>query len=258
MAKSHMTQAQKRIRPNLKTKEELIGYLNENRDFEPSFVPELWDRCVELCKANEKKDDPTVITNPTTQYFKMYTLTQYRKKANEIRNEEDFKNNLENSNNNQNEQQITNDMVNLDNTDAIVVWMKQFVNKDERNYLLKRYADYFDQYEVNDGADKVLLKRILSCEIELHRIDLLRANGNRIDLNNEKKMTDLLQNTLESMKWTKKQRNARDDMAQNKFTVWMDKQVEDGGFEPVKHTYAKDDIDFLLEAYVSAVRGVLS
>lgn len=259
----------------METREELEKYLNENLDTELPFLEELWDKCVQICKDNEgnhqqylekiiTKSDGTktikkqgisnVIINPTQQYFKMANLVQYKKKAlaqfDEIESESDL---------------TSTQMANIEElfggsnvsaNDEIISWIRLF-KPNECEYLMKRYSSYFDQYEINEGADKTSLKRILSLEIALFRIDLKRADGRTVDVTDEKKLTELLQSTFESLKWTKKQRSARDDMAQNKFTVWMDKQVQNGEFASEKQTYEKDEIDFLLDTIIESTRETL-
>jgi hypothetical protein len=56
------------------------------------------------------------------------------------------------------------------------------------------------------------------------------------------------------MKWTKKQRSMTDEMAQNKFTIFMDKQAKNGKFTPEHHEIPKDEIDLLLEIIPEAIR----
>jgi hypothetical protein len=63
---------------------------------------------------------------------------------------------------------------------------------------------------------------------------------------------------LESLKWTKKQRSARDDMAQNKFTIFMDRLEKEREFIPNPKHYDKDEVDFLLETYIDAIREMLA
>ena len=74
----------------------------------------------------------------------------------------------------------------------------------------------------------------------------------------EEKLTRQLNMMLESLKWTKKQRNAREDMAQNKFTIFMDSLAKEGEFKPNPKSYDQDEIDFLMETYINAIRDMLS
>ena len=141
--------------------------------------------------------------------------------------------------------------------DEIGSWIDLF-NGDEKQYLKRRYVNYYDTYDLNEGADKLSLKRLLSIEIELYRIDKRRATGKSVNLVEEEKLTKQLNMILESLKWTKKQRSATEDMAQNKFTIWMDNLIKQGKFKPKQKTYDKDEVDFLLDTYVKAIRDMLS
>ena len=89
-------------------------------------------------------------------------------------------------------------------------------------------------------------------------MDVRRASGKGVNVADEKRYTELFTSVLESLKWTKKQRSARDDMANNKFTIWMDNLVKDGGFKPNKKHYEQDEIDFLMETYINSIREMLT
>ena len=270
----------RRKRPDLETKEELLEYLEKNPNSELPFLEELWEISVKACENNVDKQLKTIvkittdsdgkvteqrssvgnaITNPVKQYFKMSSLPQYRKKAQAIKDQMEIEHQREFGDS----KRIVADTYFADSdsapdlNDEIVGWINLF-NHEEKDFMIKRYSSYFDQYEINEGADKTSLKRILSLEIALHRIDNKRAAGKPVDINDEKKLSDLLQSTFESLKWTKKQRNAREDMAQNKFTVWMEKQVQEGGFSIEKKTYEKDEIDFLIDTIIESTKEMLS
>ena len=270
----------RRKRPDLETKEELLEYLEKSPNSELPFLEELWEISVKACENNVDKQLKTIvkittdsdgkvteqrssvgnaITNPVKQYFKMASLPQYRKKAQAIKDQMEIEHQRELGDS----KRIVADTYFADSdsapdlNDEIIGWINLF-NHEEKDFMIKRYSSYFDQYEINEGADKTSLKRILSLEIALHRIDNKRAAGKPVDINDEKKLSDLLQSTFESLKWTKKQRNAREDMAQNKFTVWMEKQVQEGGFSIEKKTYEKDEIDFLIDTIIESTKEMLS
>lgn len=257
----------RRLRPkNLTTKEELIEYLERNSDLELPFLEELWDVC--LIKANENKemgrsyiDDKGeehkkrgyFSENPVSWYFKMANTNGWKQKA--MAKMEGIPEKISES-----KQKIIDTYCgdnDVKDSNEIIDWINLF-EAHERSYLLKRYAYYFDVYEINEGADRVLLKRILSFEIALHRIDIKRANRQNVNISEETKLLDALNDCLESMKWTKKQRNAREDMAQNKFTVWLDNMAKEGEFKPEKHTFEKDEVDFLLETYIDSAREMMN
>ena len=262
------------LRPEINDKEELIAYLNANPETEYPFVEEVWESAVKKAKENEDKDVPTkttitidkdgneivkkqvagtIVTDPVKYYFRLMGLKQNKKKGialQEAKLEE-----------NENKQEILS--VHFDDdkdttyTDEITSWIALFP-PNERQFLKQRYASYYDTYEINDGADKSSLKGILSLEIELYRIDLRRASSRTINIGDEKKLREMLESTFQSLKWTKKQRNARDDMAQNRFTVFMDKLVKEGEFKPNPKEYDPDEIDFIIQTALDAQREMLT
>lgn len=261
-------------RPEINGKEELIAYLEVHSESEYPFIEEVWEQAVIKAKENEGKEVPikttivvdkdgnetvkkqvagAVITDPVKWYFKLMGLKQNKKKGIELQEAR-----LEE---NENKQEILNVYFDDDKdttyTDEITSWIALF-QPNERQFLKQRYASYYDTYEINDGADKSSLKGILSLEIELYRIDLRRASNKTINIGDEKKLREMLENTFQSLKWTKKQRNAREDMAQNRFTIWMDNLVKEGGFSPNPKEYPKDEIDFIIETSLDAQREMLT
>jgi hypothetical protein len=284
----------KRNRPEMHTKEELIKYLDNTGGLESPFIEELWNKSVELAKKDVENGRKTVevttttadgnsITkkkhsgfwsdNPVTWYFKQSGLPQWRKAGAKIAEEkaqlsdsqqkilssafDNFEFNLEDENkvNDEEDEEIVNEPEIY--SDEIASWINLFT-PEERAYLKKRYAHYYDTYEINEGADKLSLKRVLSLEIACHRIDLRRALNQSINVKEEEVLSKQLRETLESLKWTKKQRSAREDMAQNKFTVWIQDVSKSEHFEPIKKSYEKDEIDYLLETYIDSAREIMS
>ena len=242
---------------DISTKEELIKYLEANKNIEPPFIEELWEECVKKADADRKIIESggtkkgIKSANPVSHYFRLCGLKKYNRMAREIvetMHTEEILSGAKPPSPYEEDNEFAND---------ILVWIGMFPPT-EREYLRERYENYYDQYEINDGADRNLLRRILSTEIALYRIDVRRAMGQPVNLLDEKKLNDQLTSLYESMKWTKKQRNLREDMAQNKFTVWLDNMTKEGGFTiPEKH-YPKDEIDFLLETYIDSAREMMT
>ena len=264
-----------RKRPDIPDKESLIQYLEANPETELPFLEKVWEQAVikaeenantePVMKENVEKDkngntrvvmrkSKILITDPVKQYFKLMGLKQNKDEALRLK--------FSDSNMDENKKEILEAYFDDDTSqniyvDEVTSWIALFP-PDEREYLKKRYASYYDNYEINDGADKVSLKRLLSVEIELYRMDIKRASGKGVVVNDEKRYTELFTSILESLKWTKKQRSAKDDIANNKFTIWMDSLVKEGGFQPNKKHYEKDEIDFLMETYVNSIREMLT
>lgn len=266
---------EKKKKPEMHTKEDVMKYLEENSEEELPFVEEVWEKAVATAKENENKEQPykiitlvdsdgnkvqkkqrngTIIRDPVKLYFKLMHLTQNKKKGIAIKEGrvETDENKVAIA-----EAKFGDEEEHNEYMDEISSWIALF-NKDEREYLKRRYVNYYDTYEINEGADKLSLKRLLSLEIGLYRIDRNRALGKPVNMVEEEKLTRQLNMMLESLKWTKKQRNAREDMAQNKFTIFMDSLAKEGEFKPNPKSYDQDEIDFLMETYINAIRDMLS
>lgn len=260
----------KKLRDSIQTKEELIKYLNDVEGY--PFLEDLWEEAVQKAKDCEGKQKPITVktytdkygnvkerrygggtfsTNPISHYFRMMGLQQNKKKMKKILDEQES---LEMVNDSKSEiMQTYFDDASGEQQNEIIDWINMFPNARERQYLRQRYASYYDNYEINDGADRVSLSRILSLEVELYRLNMQRATGKLVDIVREEKLTKMLRETLESMKWTKKQRSAMDDAAQNKFSIWMDKMAKNGKFTPEHHEIPKDEIDMLIDIIPKAV-----
>lgn len=275
MTVSSQNKVRSQNRKKVKNKDELIRYLNAHPDSELPFVEVAWDDANRKCLENEGKQDKVTykvvidedgreqkkkvhtakfITDPVAMYFKLMSLKNYSTIGEGIR--------YENQKEYENGREVFKLYLNKDEerdrkNNEILDWIEMF-SPDEKEFLKKRYASYYDTYDINDGADRLTLKRLLSLEIEAFRIDIERAKGKSVDANKEKKVTDMLRDTLESLKWTKKQRSARDDMAKNRFTIWMDDLEEQGEFIPNPKVYEKDQIDNLLEIMMKSMGEMLS
>lgn len=260
---------QRKNRPDtIKTKEDLIFYL-KTHDNEPDFVEECWEVAVEAAKKNEEKGGYSIktiikkdkdgneiheekktklITDPVKQYFKMCMLPKYRRQAQKNM----FLSPVDKNKQDIFETYFDEESENLN--DEIIDWINMISRPDEQNYISRRYANYINNYEINDGADKTSLKGILSMELALYRIDVLRANGRETSLQEEEKLRKAVRETFDAMKWNKKQRNLREEMAQNKFTVMLDNMVKNDEFTPNPKHYEDDEIDFLLNTLIESQR----
>lgn len=251
------------------TKEDLISYLATSSDGLP-FLQELWDRCVEKAEEDKTKERPiketkvkdkhgnvvvkkqaagVIITDPVKWYFRLMNLPHNKKKAISLAQQQEI------------ESETRKEFMGVyfdDNEgqeyDDIAAWINMFPNQQEKQYLKQRLSHYYDNYDINDGADRTMLSGILSIEIELFRINMRRAEGKSVDINQEVKLRKMLIDNMEAQKWTKKQRSATDEMGQNKFTIWMEKQTKNGKFTPEEHEIPKDEIDMLIEIIPKAVR----
>lgn len=259
------------LKKNIKTKEDLEIYLEQVEGL--PLLEDLWERCVQKAKESEGKEQPMIektytdkdgnkttrlmphgfwSTNPINHYLRMFKMKQYQKQALILKDELAFAEKIDNESASE-IKEVYFDDDSGEKYNEIIEWINMYPIEKERNYLKQRYTDYYNTYEINDGADKVMFKRILSYEIELYRMDEKRALGKAVDVIREEKVSKMLRETLESMKWTKKQRSASDDMAQNKFSIWMERQTKNGKFTPEHHEIPKDEIDMLIDIIPKAV-----
>lgn len=256
---------------NLTTKEELIEYLNNNQDVELPFVEECWEAA--LAKIEEKKDEQitetikihksadgeekisrnkaNIFQNPVSVYFQLMGLKKYKSIGEELRKqdiiENDYKAKLEDIYFDFDDKDSNFVEEDESTSNVIVDWINTLHESYERKFVTSRYLDYMNSYEINEGVGKTSLKGLLSIELELDRIDRKRAKGQEIKVKDEKDLRTMQKDIFDSMKWQPKQRNAREEMAANKFTVLMDKMVKEGKFIPTMPDYDKDKVDELMD-----------
>lgn len=271
-------------RPKIESKEALIAYLKAHPETELPFVEECWENAVVIAEKNAKEGIVPVVvqtetdkdgnvvstkkvtkgsrpTNPVSVYFKLAGLNKYKTKGLELAAQQavttvqltESQKEIEEVYFGENED----DNEFSEYSDEILTWIS-YMKPLEREFIKKRYLEYYDNYDINDGADKAGLKGVLSLELELFRIDMIRAQGKKVNLLDETKVRSMLDTTLQSLKWTKKQRSAREDMAQNKFSVWLDKLVKEGEFIPNPKVYDPDEIDFIVQTALEAQRKMLT
>jgi len=266
-------------RPKMTTKEELMVYLeaNETLGIELPFVQEAWDKAWE--RYLEDKDKPqtfqkivstkngiekvknvpiTVVKNPVSYYFQLMSFKGYKDKGLNLLDkvlpppelldseteeiESDFDKNFK--------QEST-----FVGGNWLGAWIQTFPES-ECLFLKQRYSDYYNQYEINDGADKTVLMNLLSIEIQLYRINLRVSRGHYTNVIDIEKLNKQMISLLEAQKWTKKQRNEKDEYGTNRFTVWLDQMMKKGGFKPNKTEYDQDQIDRLIEVFMTSMREV--
>lgn len=252
-------------RPKMKTKEELIKYLESHPNTELPFNEEVWDRAVELTKDKVQKSKTIVTTDfdgkekknvvpngsisPVGTYFRIIALPQYRKQAeNEEEEFEDF----------DEEDEELDEFEDEEKDELVNNWIDAFFgnyNNQDKKFLKERLGDYYDTYDINDGADKLIVVKAVSDELEMMNLTRRRATNK----DNEKRIETIQKNylsLLESLRALKKQRGSMEDEGTNKFSSYVDTLSREGAFKHEKKEYPKDMIDEMLDIFVRNIMEV--
>lgn len=272
--KSSTTSSQSKMssRPKMETKEELMEYLEKASlvGLELPFVEEAWEKAVEAYERQSDQEPEYIIVtrqdgdevktrrypknlrlNPISGYFRNMGLKRYKDMARQISYQEMMKYQPETAT----IMDTYFEGETVQTFDWFAGWIDAFPPA-EREYLKQRYANYYEQYDINEGADKTVLMNILGIEVQLYKCNLDVARGLKVDPTMTIKLNENLIKLLDAQKWTKKQRSRSDEMAQNKFTIWQDKQIKNGSFQPTKAHYEDDDVDKLLNTFIVSMREV--
>lgn len=249
----------KQERQALVTKEDLIAYLEKHKATELPFNEEVWELAVEKTKDKEQvfmemyvKDFDGVVRsrkvpngacNPTSKYFALMSLQQYQKQGkNEKREIEKFSVMFEDE----------------EKAETLTSWIKIFFaeyGNAEKKFLTERLSDYYDNYELNEGADKMLVIKAVADELEIMNLTKQRAKGKDVEGRISKVQSGYL-DLLDSLKALKKQRGKMEE-GKNKLTQMLDEFEKAGEFVGKKAIYEKDSIDDMLDTFTKNMMVVL-
>jgi hypothetical protein len=251
----------KKTRPKMETKEELIAYLEANPETELPFNEEVWNKAVEFTQDKERKfkqkievdfdgtqkviNIPNGSINPVSKYFQIIALPQYKKQA--IKEAKEAEKESDDFSTGDEEKDMT-----------VANWVNTFFNgysAPDRKFLKERLSDYYDNYEINEGADKLQVIQAVADELELLNLTRARAKGKDVEARIEKVRKGYL-SMLESHKALKKQRSAMDDEGKNKLTLLVDKYEKEGAFKPSAFKYDEDALDKMLTVYIRSAMEV--
>lgn len=256
----------------MKTKEELLAYLAENSNLELPFNPTVWEKAVELTEDKERafttivktEQDGTKKTtkvpngplSPVSKYFQLMALPQYQVAYEPEEDEEYEGETFDWDNEEATSEKI--DFVSEEEKQAVSGLIKTFFagySPADKQWVTERLADYYSNYSLNEGADKMLVVKAVADELEIMKLTQKRARGKY-----DAKEMDTIQKgylgILDSLKALKKQRSKLDEQGSNKFTLFMDELEREGEFKPSAVNY-RDDIDDMLEAFEESMRRTL-
>lgn len=252
-----------RKRPKLSSKEELFEYLAQNSDTELPFNEEVWVKAVEFTENKEQKFKeiettdydgtvkikkiPNGAISPVGKYFQLMALPQYQKQT--IEDNFDY--------NDEAESDYELSFEDEEKEETVASWLSTFFfgyKAEDKKFLKDRLADYYDNYELNEGADKLIAVSAVADELEIMRLTKERQKGKDIEARLEKVRKGYMA-SLDSLKALKKQRGIGEE-GKNKLTQWIDELEAEGKFVEKKDlTYTKDDIDFMLEQFEEGMRA---
>lgn len=259
----------KQVRPKMTTKEELMFYLEDNKENELPFNEEVWNIAVEKTKDKQRKFLETSFTdfdgvtkkkivpngsvNPVGKYLQMIALPQYSKKPKVTKEEYDSIEIYSNV-----EENYSFDTIDEEKYKIVSNWIDTFFNDydyGDKKFLKERLSDYYDNYELNDGADKLLAIMSVTDELEMMKLTKLRAKGKDVEMKMQKMRSSYI-DTLDSLKALKKQRGAVDE-GKNKLTQWVEELTKAGDFKPKEYRYEQDQIDNMIFELEKSIMQVL-
>ncbi|MGE6227621.1 hypothetical protein [Paenibacillus chitinolyticus] len=252
----------------MESKEELVAYLAANQETELPFNEEVWERSVEATNDKDRKFKeikttdfegkevvkkiPNGSVNPVGKYFQMMALPQYRNPVDtsELDSDEWY-------GGFEDEDEI--DFGDEEKEEQVSTWIQMFFDgcsPSDRKFVVERLSNYYDNYELNEGADKFQAAKAVLDELEMRNLIKLRIKGKDVETRIEKCQKSYLA-LLDSLKAQKKQRGAGDDEGKNKFTLFVDTLEKEGRLVEKKDTsYTPDDIDRLLGEFEHSMRTV--
>ncbi|WP_336786942.1 hypothetical protein [Paenibacillus sp. MMO-177] len=253
-------------RPKMETKEELVAYLEANQEIELPFNEEVWDKAVDATADKDRKFKeikttdfegkevtkkiPNGSVSPVGKYFQMMALPQYRNPVDTSELDDDWLDE---------ESETELDFDDEEKEETVSTWIQMFfdgIGANDRKFVVDRLSNYYDNYELNEGADKFQAAKAVLDELEMRNLIKMRNKGKDVEARIEKCQKSYLA-LLDSLKAQKKQRGAGDDEGKNKFTLFVDELEKEGRLVEKKDTsYTSDDIDRLLVEFEQSMRTV--
>lgn len=243
------------------TKEQLIDYLEKNPETEQPFREEVWAIAVEKTKDKELKKQtiektdfdgskktkivPNGSVNPVSMYFQLISLPQYNKPKVDLETESIFAG-------------INIDFDDSQKNEKIADWISVFFADyplEDKRFLVSRLGDYYDNYDINSGADIMMVVKVCSDELEMMKLTKQRAKGKDIEARLEKVQKGYL-SLLDGLKAMKNSKGKMDNEGKNKFTVWLDEMEKSGDFH-YEFKDVSDDIDGMLDKFYKTVLETL-
>ena len=253
---------------NIQSKKALMAYINDTPSELP-FVEECWEIAVEETKVrNEKvvefnRDSPVKRHRVATSrvYFELLKQPRFNKMAKEL----DLKRKGLLSEDNQDEENGKLKALNfedyIDDLDSeqgqfilklLETYFVELYDEDSIKFIISRINSYYGEYELNSASDEYLVITAISDELILRKLNRQRINSG-IDSKEMKTIRDSYMSSLDGLKALKKF-NQDNKNKENLFSLWVEKLVREGDVDNIKKTYTKDQIDFVLDNNINAIR----
>lgn len=255
--------ARKRTRPkDITTMEDMRTYLNGNLEYEFPLVEECWhhaEQGVKETNKNIKIKNDTRTDGKTTpyarvagRYFQLMGLEHFKKAGQELRN-------IAYREIREDEEQEAMDILLEDDTDEgefirelISIYFSHVKNTEEITFTIDRLADYYNNYEFNEGSDKFLVVSAVADELALRELYSLRARGG----DNEKAIKETRDSYMKALGGLKVLKSdKKEDKAKDKFTAFVDELTKNGELRFKAKEYPKDQIDELIESTIRSIKG---
>lgn len=265
---------------NVNSKAGIINYLENSVDELP-FVEECWEISEEEARVrNEKiaeynKLSPKKKKRVSTSrvYFEFMKEPRFRKMGEELllkqqgqitpsEKLEEFKENMV-------EEEQPKSLKFEDYIDDLDSNQGQFIlrllnmyfvelyDEDSIKFIIARIKSYYGEYELNSASDEYLVITAISDELVLREMNRQRIKNGDTDPKEMKTVRDSYMASLDGLKVLKKFNQDNSDK-ENLFAIWVEKLVKSGDVSIQQKVYEKDQIDFILEDNIDAIRRSFS
>lgn len=133
----------------------------------------------------------------------------------------------------------------------------ELYDKEIVKFIISRIKSYYGEYELNSASDEYLVITVISDEVVLREFNQKRARGEEVDIKEMKSIRDSYLSSLDGLKALKKFNQDNKDK-ENLFSIWTEKLVKDGSVNKIHKVYDKDQIDFIMENNIEAIRRSFS
>lgn len=133
------------------------------------------------------------------------------------------------------------------------MYFVELYDEDSIKFIIARIKSYYGEYELNSASDEYLVITAISDELVLRKMNRERIRSGDVDPKEMKTVRDSYMASLDGLKVLKKFNQDNKDK-ENLFAIWVEKLVKSGDVSIKEKEYEKDQIDFILEDNINAIR----